>query len=100
LIAAFSSNSTQTSSSSSKVKENRNHADAEPLKEKNEGMAAKTMDCVEDGTEGALDGGEDQDFFRRIARQWKQLPPSAPVSATDRAAAKELCYGIVYGMGA
>jgi len=68
-------------------------------------IAAFSPAVAQQTTSGRIDGNDEdgdidgQDFFRRLARQWKQLPRTQAVSAEDRAAAKELCYGIVYGMG-
>jgi hypothetical protein len=48
---------------------------------------------------GVRGAAKREDFFRRLARQWRALAPAVPVSDTERAHAKELCYGIIYGAG-
>ncbi|NWX87725.1 DPOLQ polymerase, partial [Nothoprocta pentlandii] len=45
----------------------------------------------------ALNGGID--VFRRIAAEWKMLDPAA-VGDDIRQQAKQICYGIIYGIGA
>jgi len=42
-----------------------------------------------------------EDFFESLARKWKNMSASSTqcVSSSDRAAAKELCYAILYGAG-
>ena len=39
------------------------------------------------------------DVFKRIAGEWLNLPPSS-ISGRQRQEAKQLCYGMVYGIGA
>jgi hypothetical protein len=43
------------------------------------------------------DAGED--FFRRLARHWRGTAPGVPITVAERSAAKEMCYGIIYGAG-
>ena len=43
--------------------------------------------------------GAGEDFFCRLARQWRLIPTGETVKDADRAAAKEMCYGIIYGAG-
>ncbi|KAM8819926.1 DNA polymerase theta [Eudromia elegans] len=45
----------------------------------------------------ALNGGID--VFKRIAAEWKMIDPAA-VGDAIRQQAKQICYGIIYGMGA
>ncbi|KAF6779074.1 hypothetical protein AHF37_01528 [Paragonimus kellicotti] len=40
------------------------------------------------------------DAFRKLAAYWLHLPSTQEVSATQRQQAKQLCYALVYGMGA
>ncbi|KAF5402490.1 hypothetical protein PHET_04083 [Paragonimus heterotremus] len=40
------------------------------------------------------------DAFRKLAAYWLHLPSTEEVSATQRQQAKQLCYALVYGMGA
>ncbi|NXO34053.1 DPOLQ polymerase, partial [Locustella ochotensis] len=45
----------------------------------------------------ALNGGTD--VFRNIAAEWKMIDPNA-VGEGTRQQAKQICYGIIYGIGA
>ncbi|KAF8561294.1 hypothetical protein P879_09327, partial [Paragonimus westermani] len=40
------------------------------------------------------------DAFRKLAAHWLHLPSTQEVSAAQRQQAKQLCYALVYGMGA
>ena len=43
-------------------------------------------------------GPEYPDVFKAMASKWKKKPLEA-VEATDRAQVKQICYGILYGIG-
>jgi len=51
------------------------------------------------GTVDGVEQGKSEDFFRRLARHWHKVPPDVPISVAERSAAKEMCYGIIYGAG-
>ena len=41
-----------------------------------------------------------QDVFKLVAASWLGLPNSEAVTEEQRRQAKQICYGIIYGMGA
>jgi DNA polymerase I-like protein with 3'-5' exonuclease and polymerase domains len=82
------------------------HLSPEPImkaarKSRSEGNDFETdeNDDEEEETEAPEASAKPEDFFRRLARQWRSIPWDEEVSEKDRSAAKALCYGIVYGAG-
>jgi len=51
------------------------------------------------GTTDGVEKTKGEDFFRRLARHWHNVPPEVPITVAERSAAKEMCYGIIYGAG-